>query len=131
MNDIKIYTDATVKNNQTGIGYVIYNNNNNSIICEEYKTIDEWRISQAELKAVIESIIKVKNKYSPNNIKVFTDNHSIVDIYKGYGKPREDTMQGLLWRLNKKSENINLKIEYVKSENNIADDIARRSICLE
>lgn len=129
MNDIKIYTDATVKNNQTGIGYVIYYND--SIINKVYKTIDEWRISQAELKAIIDSIIKVKNKYNPNNIKVFTDNHSIVDIYKGYGKPREDTMQGLLWRLKKKSKDINLQIEYVKSGNNIADSIARKSICLE
>lgn len=124
MNRVKVFTDATTKNEKSGIGYIIEDERGN-ILSEVIKVINEWKITQAELKAIHEAIHEAK-KYA-EEIIVYTDSYSIVQMYKENAHPNKDDMQGLIWYLKQLSKNVSLELRYIPSEKNIADSIAKQA----
>lgn len=119
---MKVYTDATVIDQNSKIGYIVVDEGN--IVEQGEDFISESKISQAELKSVIFAI----NNINYHLVDLYTDNHSVVDMYNGDGEPKCDEMQGLMWRLNKITEDIELTINYVRSEDNMADDVVKNNL---
>lgn len=124
LKKLKVYTDATVINNKSGIGYIIKDKHNN-IINISKSVINEKGITQAEVKSIIEALKTAKELC--DSIVVYTDNHSVVEMFEHEAEPNKDDMQGLMWYLRKISDDIDLTLQHINSEDNPADLIAKKA----
>ncbi len=126
-----IYTDASAKPNESKLGIVIYNNDN-EVIAEYSKTMPKMTNNEAEYSAVIEALnefIKVRQSPENKDIKLYSDSQLVINQLNKKYQIRckrlyfyHDKIQDII-----SQNNLNVEFIYIpRAQNTRADSLTKK-----
>lgn len=115
---VEVYTDASVKNSITSIAFCVIEDGN--LIVQHGEIVEASESIVGEFKAIIRAIELLDFE----DITVFTDCPTIVEMVNGNATPNRDDLHGYLWRVKQSKASV----KYVRRENNVQADRLARSM---
>jgi len=131
MNLLKVYTDGASRGNPgpASIG-IVFKNENNEIVWEQFKEIGKKTNNEAEYEALIYAMKHV-NRHHPDKIQFYSDSELMISQMNGKYAIKEPKIQKLFLQAWNKKISLNKKIEFIsipREQNKEADKLANKAL---